>query len=77
MNAEPIPSSSARAISLQVLRGDDRLLGITDVMRMTGLGRTFVLTSPLMPKRVRVGRRAMFLESEIIAWLEQRFADRG
>jgi len=62
------------------LEPDVKLDGIKTVQEYTGFGRTqiwkFTKTDPTFPKPVHIGRRTLFVRSEIQTWIRQQIAAR-
>jgi prophage regulatory protein len=53
----------------------DRLLRLPEVQKLTGLGRTFIYQATAN-KTVKLGRASAWPESEVLAWVEARKAER-
>jgi prophage regulatory protein len=57
----------------------DRLLRLPEVQKLTGLGRTFIYQATAnksFPMLVKLGRASAWPESEVLAWVEARKAER-
>ena len=55
----------------------EELLGIRRVMSMTGLGRAFIYEKIKLnefPKAIRIGRRALWIQSELQEWIQERIS---
>lgn len=58
---------------------EDRLLTLHDVRKFTGLGTATIyryMHDGRFPKPVKLGRTTRWVESELMAWLEARKAER-
>jgi len=54
------------------------LLTMAKVKAQTGMGATFIyekMKGHRFPKSIRVGRRAMWLQSEVQAWIRSRIEE--
>jgi prophage regulatory protein len=71
-----VPSPTSPVTSVKV---GDRMLKLPEVKRITGLSRSTIylrMSYGIFPKTVKLGERAVgWIESEILAWLEQRIVD--
>lgn len=54
-----------------------RLLDINEVRDRLKVGTTFIYTAPGFPKPIKQGRRSLWIESEIDAYVASRMAARG
>lgn len=58
---------------------EDRLLTLHDVKKFTGLGATTIyhyMNEDRFPKPIKLGRSSRWVESELMAWLEAKKAER-
>lgn len=62
------------------LNQPDRLLRLPDLKPITGMGRTLTygeIKRGRFPKPVKLGRLSAWPESEVLAWIEARKAERS
>lgn len=58
-------------------REDEELLGMDRVTRVTGLGKSWIydrVNDGSFPKPIKVGRRTLWVHSEVQAWLRSFIA---
>lgn len=57
-----------------------RLIALSEVMSRTGMGRTWIYNSlrdGKFPAQVKLGKRALWVESEINEWIDSQIANRN
>jgi prophage regulatory protein len=54
-----------------------KLMRLQAVKEITGLSRSSIYADPSFPKPVKIGERAVaWVEDEVLAWVEERIAER-
>lgn len=57
-----------------------RLISISEVMRKTGMGRTWIynaVSQGSFPIQVKIGKRSLWIEDEIDYWIGNHIANRN
>ena len=55
----------------------EELLSLDRVRQMTGMGTTFIygeIKAGRFPRSIRIGRRALWIQSEVQGWVRQQIA---
>lgn len=57
----------------------ERLVRLPEVMRVTGLGKSQIydrMKHKAFPRSMKIGASTLWVESEVVAWVRARIADR-